>query len=61
MEPIIAGLDAANNFEPFITNMDSIGCLNWAEDFVVAGTPSPNLYGMCESLWEPNMASLQHQ
>ena len=25
------------------------------EDFVVTGTCSEQLYGMCESLWEPDM------
>lgn len=35
--------------------MDLIGCINFAKDFVVSGTAGPNLYGMCESLWEPNL------
>lgn len=25
------------------------------EDFVVSGTCSEQMYGMCESLWEPNL------
>lgn len=25
------------------------------EDFVVSGTCSEQMYGMCESLWEPDM------
>ncbi|KAI8873039.1 N-terminal nucleophile aminohydrolase [Ramicandelaber brevisporus] len=53
IEPVIAGLDANN--EPFICSMDLIGCINFAKDFVVAGTASQNLYGMAESLWEPNL------
>lgn len=28
------------------------------EDFVVSGTCSEQMYGMCESLWEPDMVSL---
>ena len=55
VEPIIAGLDATKNNAPFICAMDLIGCINHADDFVVAGTCSPNLYGMCESLYEPDM------
>ena len=55
VEPIIAGLDSSKNNAPFICSMDLIGCINHADDFVVAGTCSPNLYGMCESLYEPNM------
>ncbi len=55
---MIAGLDPKNNYEPFICSMDTIGCPNFAKDFVVSGTPSPNLFGMSESLWEPNMVSV---
>lgn len=53
MEPVIAGLDKKN--QPFICSMDLIGCINFAKDFVVSGTAGPNLYGMCESLWEPDL------
>ncbi|KAI8322128.1 N-terminal nucleophile aminohydrolase [Martensiomyces pterosporus] len=53
VEPVIAGLDKNN--EPFICGMDLIGCPNYAEDFIVSGTASDNLFGMCESLWEPNL------
>lgn len=28
------------------------------EDFVVSGTCSEQMYGMCESLWEPDMVSV---
>ncbi|KAL0080103.1 nucleophile aminohydrolase [Phycomyces blakesleeanus] len=53
VEPVVAGLDKNN--QPFICSMDLIGCINFAKDFVVSGTAGPNLYGMCESLWEPDM------
>ncbi|PIA14790.1 N-terminal nucleophile aminohydrolase [Coemansia reversa NRRL 1564] len=53
VEPVIAGLDKNN--QPFICNMDLIGCINYADDFVVAGTADNNLFGMCESLWEPDL------
>jgi 20S proteasome subunit beta 3 len=53
-EPIIAGLDEETN-EPFISNMDLIGAMVFTDDFVVAGTPSENLYGMCESLYKPGL------
>lgn len=52
-EPVIAGLDAKG--EPFICSMDLIGCINFAKDFVVAGTASANLYGICEALYEPDL------
>ncbi|KAJ3102286.1 Proteasome subunit beta type-3 [Phlyctochytrium planicorne] len=51
-EPVIAGLHQG---EPFICSMDLIGCINFAKDFVVSGTASNQMYGMCESLWEPDL------
>ncbi|XP_030373772.1 proteasome subunit beta type-3 [Scaptodrosophila lebanonensis] len=54
IEPVIAGLDP-KTFEPFICNMDLIGCPNVPDDFVVAGTCAEQLYGMCETLWRPNL------
>lgn len=45
--------------EPFIAGADLIGCLNYANDVVVAGTASDKLYGMAEGLWEPNMVSFE--
>ncbi|KAL1788461.1 proteasome subunit beta type-3, partial [Sigmodon hispidus] len=30
-------------------------CPMVTDDFVVSGTCSEQMYGMCESLWEPNM------
>ncbi|XP_066597750.1 proteasome subunit beta type-3 [Prorops nasuta] len=54
VEPIVAGLDP-ETFEPYICNMDLIGCLNVPNDFVVGGTCSDQLYGMCETLYEPDL------
>ncbi|GLV38334.1 Proteasome beta3 subunit [Carabus blaptoides fortunei] len=54
VEPVIAGLDP-NTFEPFVCNMDLIGCINAPNDFVVGGSCSAQLYGMCEALWEPKL------
>ena len=55
VEPVIAGLDPETN-QPYIANMDLIGCLNEPDDFVVSGTCSEQAFGMCEALWEPNLA-----
>ncbi|KAJ1569806.1 Proteasome subunit beta type-3 [Nowakowskiella sp. JEL0078] len=52
-EPIIVGIE--KDGRPFICSMDLIGCINFAEDFVVTGTASEQLYGMCEALWEPEL------
>ncbi|EIM23349.1 N-terminal nucleophile aminohydrolase [Wallemia mellicola CBS 633.66] len=54
VEPVVAGLDP-NNGEPFIAATDLIGCLNFAKDFVVSGTASDKMFGMAESLWEPDL------
>jgi 20S proteasome subunit beta 3 len=53
VEPVIAGLEDDNT--PFICSADLIGCLNFAKDFVVSGTCAEQLFGMCESLWEPDL------
>ncbi|KAI3641205.1 hypothetical protein MIR68_000759 [Amoeboaphelidium protococcarum] len=71
-EPVIAGLQPVidekssndkssskqqkTKLKPFICSTDLIGCINFAKDFVVAGTSSHQLYGTCEALWEPDMS-----
>lgn len=54
IEPVIAGIDEKTG-EPYISVMDLLGSYTEPEDFVVAGTCSEQLYGMCETLWEPNL------
>ena len=54
VEPVIVGLDQKTN-DPYIATMDLIGCPMETTDFVVAGTCSEQLYGMCESLWKPDL------
>lgn len=53
VEPIVAGLNT--KLEPVIYSTDLIGCINSAEDFVVTGTASNGLYGVCEAFYENNM------
>ncbi|CAM9313805.1 unnamed protein product [Chrysoparadoxa australica] len=53
IEPVVAGLDASN--KPFISAMDLIGAPVFTDDFVVSGTCTANLYGMCEALYRPDM------
>ena len=57
VEPVIAGLSKlpSGGVEPFIAAADLIGCLNFAKDFVVAGTASDKLFGVAEGLWEPDL------
>lgn len=59
VSPVIAGLDDKSS-EPFICGMDTIGAIETAKDFMVAGTAPDSLYGMCESMWQPDMVSRQH-
>jgi len=54
VEPIIAGLHPVT-MEPYVANLDLIGCPMVANDFAVSGTCGEQMYGMCESLWQPNM------
>lgn len=53
VEPVMAGLDEKN--VPYICAFDLIGCANAPEDFVLAGTCEEQMYGMCESLWKPDL------
>lgn len=53
VEPVIAGLDAED--KPYIAGFDLIGCPVECESFVVAGTCTNNLHGMCEALFRPDM------
>eukprot|EP00931_Biecheleriopsis_adriatica_P033315 TRINITY_DN1933_c0_g1_i2.p1 TRINITY_DN1933_c0_g1~~TRINITY_DN1933_c0_g1_i2.p1 ORF type:complete len:231 (+),score=67.65 TRINITY_DN1933_c0_g1_i2:75-695(+) len=52
-EPVVAGLDKDHN--PFMCAFDFIGAMSKAEDFVVSGTSSEQLFGVCESFWRPDM------
>jgi len=52
-EPVVAGLTEDN--KPFLSGMDLIGAPVFASDFVVSGTCTSNLHGMCEALYRPNM------
>ncbi|KZT70596.1 N-terminal nucleophile aminohydrolase [Daedalea quercina L-15889] len=58
IEPVLAGLQRmpGGSFRPFIASTDLIGCINFAKDFVVAGTASEKLFGVAEGLWEPDLA-----
>ena len=55
--PVVAGLEPKTG-EPFICGFDSIGCIDFAKDFIVSGTATDQLFGMCESLWEPDLVCL---
>lgn len=54
VSPVVAGLSKKDG-KPFICGFDSIGCIDFAKDFIVSGTASDQLFGTCESFWEPEL------
>ena len=56
-EPVIAGLEKDGT--PYICTMDLLGCITTPSDFVVSGTASNQMYGMAESLWEPDLVRIK--
>ena len=57
ISPVIAGINQTSG-KPFICGFDSIGCIDFAKDFIVSGTASDQLFGTCEGLWEPDLVRL---
>jgi len=57
VSPVVAGINQTSG-KPFICGFDSIGCIDFAKDFIVSGTASDQLFGMCEGLWEPDLVWL---
>ena len=54
VSPVVAGINSTDG-KPFICGFDSIGCIDFAKDFIVGGTASDQLFGTCEALWEPDL------
>ena len=62
VEPIIAGMThdkKSGQVKPYLAAMDLIGASVEESTFVVSGTCTGNMYGMCESLYQPNMDEQQ--
>ena len=55
VSPVVAGIGPGKDGKPFICGFDSIGCIDFAKDFIVSGTASDQLFGTCEALWEPDL------
>jgi 20S proteasome subunit beta 3 len=53
VEPVVCGLTKDN--KPHISAMDLIGAPLLTSDFVVSGTCTEALYGMCESVYRPDL------
>ena len=58
IEPIIAGLEG-DDYKPFLSGQDLIGCPVFTEDFAVVGTADNSLYGVCETFYKPNLDAEQ--
>lgn len=54
VSPVLAGINHTTG-KPFVCGFDSIGCIDFAKDFIVSGTASDQLFGTCEGLWEPDL------
>jgi len=52
-EPVVAGLD--KDKKPYLCTFDFIGAPCVTSDFVVGGTTTDQLFGVCESFWRPGM------
>ena len=59
VSPVVAGLEPQKDgsWTPFLCGTDSIGAIEKAHDFMLAGTAPESLYGMCESMWRPDLVS----
>ncbi len=51
--PVIAGLE--DDGSVYLSGMDSLGAIETAKDFIVAGSAPDSLSGMCESMFRPDM------
>ena len=52
-EPVIAGL--CEGGKPYLCGMDLLGAQVYTDDFMVAGDCTEALYGLCESMYRPNL------
>ena len=57
IEPVVCGLEDKGGEKnvPYLCAMDLIGAPVYTDDFVVSGTCSEQLYGVCEAMYKPNM------
>jgi len=68
MEPVVAGLEEVavpaaaagaaptTEYRPFLCGMDLLGAPVYTDNFMVAGTTSDQLHGVCEAMFRPDMA-----
>lgn len=57
IEPVIAGIQDG---KPYVAGMDLIGAKLHTTDFIVSGTCTEPMFGVCESFYEPEMVPPFH-
>jgi 20S proteasome subunit beta 3 len=53
-EPVIAGLEGESN-TPYLCGMDLLGAQVYTKDFILAGDCPEAMYGLCESMYKPDL------
>src|SRR6218665_703201 len=57
LQSVVAGLEPKTHL-PFLASLDLLGSQVVRDDFVVNGSCKMQLFGMCETLYQPNMVCL---
>jgi len=52
-EPVIAGLEEGT--KPYLCGMDLLGAQVYTDDFILAGDCTEAMYGLCESMYRPDL------
>jgi 20S proteasome subunit beta 3 len=53
-EPVICGLEGAEH-KPYMCGMDLLGAQVYTDDFILAGDCPEAMYGLCESVYKPDL------
>jgi len=53
-EPVICGLEGEEN-KPYLCGMDLLGAQVYTDDFILAGDCPEAMYGLCESMYKPDL------
>jgi len=53
VEPVIAGLEEGD--KPYLCGMDLLGAQVYTDDFILAGDCTEAMYGLCESMYTPDL------
>ena len=53
-EPVICGLEG-DEHKPYLCGMDLLGAQVYTDDFILAGDCPEAMYGLCESVYKPDL------